>query len=327
MTYKQSLEILDKIKSSERVLVNCHQRPDVDSISSALSMCIALEQMGKVVKVICPDEKLSELSFLSCFDKFEKIDYKTFVFSDYDLFVILDSASPEVVTGSKDIALPKMDIVVIDHHLTSQKFGDVNLIDAKRSATTELLYLLFKDWKIKITKELATSLLTGILGDTGAFEYHNTTPRTLRIAADLMSLGADKDGILLKIFRSKQMNLLKFWGQVLEKLEVDKSGKFTWCAIPYGVYKQLGEPQTARESASSLFTRMIEGTEFGIVMLEEHPGELRASFRARSTDFDVSKIALALGGGGHAGAAGVTVINGGFEETVKKVVETARRFV
>ncbi|OGM31973.1 hypothetical protein A2803_02695 [Candidatus Woesebacteria bacterium RIFCSPHIGHO2_01_FULL_44_21] len=327
MTYKQSLEILDKIKAARRVLVNCHQRPDVDSISSALSMCVALKQMGKEVKVICPDDKLPELSFLSCFNEFEKIDYNTFDFSKYDLFMVLDSASPEVVTGSKTIPLPEIETVVIDHHHTSIEFGKINLIDAERSATTELLYLLFEDWNIDITKELATSLLTGILGDTGAFEYHNTTPRTLQIAADLMSLGADKDGILLKIFRSKQMNLLKFWGKVLDKLEVDASGKFTWCAIPYSVYSALGEPQTARESASSLFSRMIEGTEFGIVMLEESPGELRASFRARSTGFDVSKIATALGGGGHAGAAGVTVINGSFGDSVKKVVETARRFV
>jgi nanoRNase/pAp phosphatase (c-di-AMP/oligoRNAs hydrolase) len=72
---------------------------------------------------------------------------------------------------------------------------------------------------------------------------------------------------------------------------------------------------------------MVAGTEFGIVMLEESPGELRASFRARSTEFDVSKIALALGGGGHAGAAGVMVISGSFEDSVKKVIETARKFV
>jgi len=327
MTYTQSQEILDKIKSANKILVNCHQRPDVDSISSALSMCQALKQLGKEVKVICPDDKLPELNFLACFGEVEKIDYQTFDFSLYDLFIVLDSASHEVVTGSKKIPFPQIETIVIDHHTTSVEFGNVNLIDVKRSATAELLYLLFQDWGIETTKELATSLLTGILGDTGAFEYHNTTPKTLQIAAELMEIGADKDEILLKIFRSKQMNLLKFWAEVLEDLKVDESGKFTWCAIPYKAYDKLGKPQTARESASSLFTRMVAGTEFGIVMLEESPGELRASFRARSTEFDVSKIALALGGGGHAGAAGVMVISGSFEDSVKKVIETARKFV
>lgn len=327
MTYKKSQEILEKIKKADKILVNCHQRPDVDSISSALSMCQALKQLGKEVKVICPDEKLSELDFLSCFEEFTKIDYEKFEFSSYDLFIILDSASVEVVTGSKEVNLPKITKIVIDHHMTNTKFGDINLIDETRSSATELLYALFIDWGIDIDEYIATSLLTGILGDTGAFEYHNTTSRTLHVAADLMDKGADKDGILLKIFRTKQMDLLKFWGKVLDELKVDESGKFTWCAIPYETFKKLGKPQTARESASSLFIRMVEGTEFGIVMLEENPGVLRASFRARSTDFDVSKIAVALGGGGHGGAAGATVASDSFEDSVKKVVETARKFV
>lgn len=325
MTYTESQQILDKIKGAKKILINCHQRPDLDSISSALSMCQALHKLGKDSEIICPDDKLMELDFLACFDDFNKIDYQTFDFSKYDLFIILDSASEEVVTGSKDIALPDIEKIVIDHHKTNTRFGDINLIDDSRSSATELLYLLFLDWQVDIDRDLATSLLTGILGDTGAFEYHNTTPRTLHIAAELMEKGADKDGILLKIFRSKPMNLMKFWGKVLDNMEVDENGKFTWCAIPYEVYKNLGEPQTARESASSLFTRMIDGTEFGIVMLEESPGYLRASFRARSTDFDVSKIALQLGGGGHAGAAGATV-EGNFEEAVNKVVNAAKQF-
>lgn len=325
MTYSESQTILEKIKVANKILINCHQRPDLDSISSAFSMCQALHKLGKQSEIICPDDKLPELDFLKCFDDFQKIDFQTFDFSQYDLFIILDSASPEVVTGSKEIPLPAIEKIVIDHHITNARFGDINLIDDSRSSATELLYLLFEDWQIEIDKDLATSLLTGILGDTGAFEYHNTTSRTLHIAAELMEQGADKDGILLKIFRSKPMNLMKFWGKVLDSLEVDESGKFTWCAIPYEVYKNLGEPQTARESASSLFSRMIDGTKFGIVMLEESPGFIRASFRARSTDFDVSKIALALGGGGHAGAAGAT-IQGNFNEAVEKVVKAAKQF-
>ena len=327
MTYRKSIEILEKIKNADKILINCHMRPDVDSIASALSMCQALHQFGKDSKVICPDDALPELNFLSCFNDFQKINFEKFDFSEYDLFIVLDSASTEVVAGAKDLKLPDIDIVNIDHHVTNTKFGSINLIDDSRSSAAELLYLLFSDWQVDVNRDIATSLLTGILGDTGAFEYHNTTSRTLQVAADLMDQGADKDEILLKIFRSKQMNLLKFWGKVLEELKVDASGKFTWCAIPYKVYKDLGEPQMARESASSLFIRMVEGTEFGIVMLEEQPSFLRASFRARSTDFDVSKIALELGGGGHSGAAGATIKNGGFEESVKKVVETARKFV
>lgn len=326
MNYPESEQILSEIKKANKILINSHMRPDLDSISSALSMCQVLKKLGKEAKIICPDENLQELDFLSCYDEFTKVDYSTFDFSSYDLFMVIDSASEEVVTGSKDVPLPEIKKIVIDHHITNTKFGEINLVDDTRSAAAELLYLLLLDWGIEIDKNLATSLLTGILGDTGAFEYHNTTPRTLHVAAELMEKGADKDGILLKIFRSKPMNLMKFWGKVLDNLEVDESGKFTWCAISYQDYENLGKPQTARESASSLFSRMIQGTEFGIVMVEESPSFLRASFRARSAEFDVSPIALSLGGGGHAGAAGATV-KGDFTESVMKVVETAKTFI
>ena len=212
MTYSESQEILEKIKGADKIIINCHARPDVDSIASAFSMCQALHQLGKDSKIICPDEVLPELEFLECFNDFQKVDYSEFDFSDYDLFIILDSATEEVVMGNKELSLPKIDIVNIDHHRDNSEFGEINLIDDTRSSATELLYLLFKDWNVDINREVATSLLTGILGDTGAFEYHNTTSRTLHVAADLMDAGADKDGILLKIFRSKQMPSSSFLG-------------------------------------------------------------------------------------------------------------------
>ena len=110
-------------------------------------------------------------------------------------------------------------------------------------------------------------------------------------------------------------------------MQVDESGKFTWCAVPYDIYEKLGKPQTARESASSLFVRMVENTEFGIVMLEEEPKTLRVSLRAREKSFDVSKIAEKLGGGGHPGSSGITMRDVNYEEAVEKVVSTAREFV
>lgn len=326
MIYSQSKQILEAIQGSKRILINAHSRPDLDSISSAISLYLALGLIGKNATLICPDDILPEVSFLKGYRNFRKIDYSRFNFSEYDLFVILDSASPEVVIGNKFHKLPDIKKIIIDHHKTNTKFGRINLVDAKRSATAELLYLLFKDWNVRIDKSLATSLLTGIMGDTGAFEYHNTTPQTLQIAAELMLMGADKDDILLKIFRTKNLNLLKFWGKALDGLEVDKSGKFSWVAIDYKTYRALGKPALARNSASSMFARMVKGTEFGIVMVEEEPSQLHMSFRSRK-DFDVSKIAAEFGGGGHPGASGATINDTKFDIAVKKVLSTARKFV
>jgi phosphoesterase RecJ-like protein len=323
MNYQQSDQILDKIKSAQKILINCHSRPDIDSLSSAFSLCEVLGGIGKDVTIVCPDPKIPEVDFLACSDNFNIVDFSQFNYISFNLFIILDSASPEVVTGKADIVLPIIDTIVIDHHKTNTGFGQLTLIDPKRSSTAELLYLVFSDWQIEINESLATSLLTGILGDTGAFEYHNTTPQTLRIAADLMAMGANKDEILLKIFRSKDIKLLKFWGEILEKMDLDESGKFTWCSIPYQDYEKHGLPQLARESASSLFSRMVAGTEFGIVIVEEEPKIVKVSFRARG-DFDVSKIASALGGGGHSGAAGVTIRGKSVEQATQEILAAAK---
>lgn len=326
MNYSQSEKIIAAIKKSKNILINAHSRPDLDSVSSALSLYQALKTVDRDAILICPDEILPEVSFLKGYKKFKKIDYSSFDFSKYDLFLILDSASAEVVTGNKFQMLPEIEKIIIDHHKTNTRFGQISLIDPKRSAAAELLYLLFKDWKIKIDKNIATALLTGIMGDTGAFEYHNTTPQTLKIAAELMKAGADKDDILLKIFRTKKLNLLKFWGKALEGLTLDKSKKFSWVAIEYEFYEALGKPALARNSASSMFARMVEGTEFGIVMLEEEPNQLHMSFRSRK-DFDVSRIAAEFGGGGHPGSAGATINDMPFEKAVKKVLSVSRKFV
>ncbi|KKQ74245.1 MAG: Phosphoesterase RecJ domain protein, partial [Candidatus Woesebacteria bacterium GW2011_GWB1_38_5b] len=307
MTYSQPAQILEKIKSAQNILVNCHKSPDVDSISSALSMCQALVKMGKKVSVISPDAPLPELSFLPCFENIKVIDYANFDFKQYDLFVVLDSANNEVVTGSKTNMLPNMPTLVIDHHRQNTNFGEINLVDPERSATAELLYLLFQDWGITVDKDLSTTLLTGILGDTGAFEFHNTTPRTLQVAADLMLKGANKDELLVKIFRSRSIDLLKFWGYALDKMQLDPSGKFTWIAVPYSVFENLGKPQKASSVTSNLFSRMVDGTKFGIVMVEESPNFLKVSLRSRE-DFDVSKIATSLGGGGHEEASAVVIV-------------------
>lgn len=326
MTYPQSAQILDKIKTANKILLNCHKSPDVDSISSALAMCQALKRMGKQVRVVCPDSPLPELSFLPCFDCIEKIDYTSFDFSEIDLFIVLDSANMEVITGRKDFVINFQPVVVIDHHKQNTNFGESNLVDAERSSTAELLYLLFQDWGLTVDKDLATTLLTGILGDTGAFEFHNTTPRTLQVAADLMLKGANKDELLVKIFRSRSLSMLKFWGYALSKMELDSSGKFTWISIPYSVFDSLGKPQKASSVTSNLFSRMVDGTKFGIVMIEESPNFLKVSFRSR-WDFDVSQIATSLGGGGHSGASAVVLVDIPFDQAVEKVLAETRKFV
>lgn len=326
MNYQQSEKILSEIKKAKKILVNCHRSPDADSVGSSLSMYSALLAMGKEVKVVCPDNLGDDLKFLPFSDKVEKIDFSKFDFSVFDLLLILDSGSVNMVTKKKDVVLPKIRTVVIDHHITNEKFGDINLVKSDVSSTAEIIYLLFEDWEVLIEKEIAQNLLAGIIADTGVFEFPNVTTRTLAIAQKLMEKGGDREEIIFNIFKSVPFEKIKFWGEIIRRMEFDSEHKFVWSAVSNATFKELGAPVSAKESAATIFAPAVKDTDFGMVMVEEEKGILSISLRGR-TDFDVSKIAKKLGGGGHISAAGAKVYEKDFDTAVIKVLETARKVV
>ena len=219
MNYSESKLILDKIKKAKRILLNCHVSPDVDSVGSALAMYEVLGKLKKKAEIVCPDRIPHELKFLKNSLEIKPVDFATFDFSQFDLFITLDTSGWDRVVGHKGGSLPKIPLVVIDHHDTTQNFGNLNLIDGSLSSTSELLYLIFQDWGIKIDKWVATDLLAGILGDTGVFQFPGTSVNTLKIAALLIGIGADKDEIILHLTRSLDFNLIRFTAYALESMQ------------------------------------------------------------------------------------------------------------
>jgi phosphoesterase RecJ-like protein len=262
---------------------------------------------------------------LADYQKIESIKFSTIDFSKFDLFIVLDSSSWYFASGMKKKDIPNIPLIVIDHHKTNTKFGDLNLIDANVSSTAEILYLVFKDWGIEINKNMATNLLTGIIGDTGVFKFPGTTARTLAIAKELMTKGADKDKIVFHLYFSLGLNQFKFWGEVLRRMQLDKEHKFVWSAIPYETFIKYGGREDLKESAASMFFQSVKGSDFGVVMLEEEKGKLNVSLRSR-TGLDVSLIAAKLGGGGHRYAAGGGVEGLSFDKMVEKVLKIVRKF-
>ncbi len=326
MNYPASKKILEEIKKANKILVNCHRSPDADSAGSALSFYEVLISMGKDVKVICPDKLPEDLKFLPFSEKVEKIDFEKFDFTPYDLFIVLDSGDVAMVTKKRDMPLPKIKKIVIDHHKTNESFAEINLVDDEISSTAELLYDIFEDWGTGVTKSIAQNLLTGIIADTGVFAYSAVTARTLQIAQFLMEKGANKKEIILNVFKSFSFNKVKFWGEILKRMEWDRDYKFVWAAVPHEIYKKFGGPASSKESAATLFATVVKDTDFGMIMVEEDKGVLSISLRGR-TGFDVSKIAEKLGGGGHLSAAGAKLYEKDFDAAVIKVLETARRLV
>lgn len=327
MNYKESIDILKKIEKAENIVLNCHRGPDPDGIGSTLAMKIALEKMGKSVDVICPSGKISnQVDFLKGYNDIETgIDFDTFPFDVYDLFISLDTPNLSLMTGEDNSKEPEIDTVIIDHHFVSTTKGNIRLVDEKATSVGEILYLIFEDWVIDLDRDIAECLLTSIIGDTGALAYPNVTPQTLRIAAKLIDMGVNKDMVVSKIYRSEDFQMIKFWSEVLLLMQKDESGKFVYAFVPNETYSRYENLDDAKAKAASLFAPIVEGTDFGFIGVEEKEGYMTVSFRGR-TDFDTSEIAKALGGGGHKVASATKIEGLSFDEATEKILSVARKY-
>lgn len=324
MFYGISSKIKEKIDSSDNILINLHKHPDYDSFSSALALSYVLNKLGKKSKILSCQEISKYFYFLEGAEKIEKVDYSTFDFKGYDLFIIPDTGSEDRVTGSKDISLPdELEKIIIDHHKTNTFEENLRLLDVGASSTAEVLYRVFMDWGIEIDELLATYLLTGILGDTVFLRYCEDSKKTFKIVADLIDRGADKDMIGENFYEKYEFMTIKLLGEFLNRME--KQDDFVWSAIPYEVFENHGKPEGVREMAADLFFRGIKGTLFGVAILEFKKNELSLSFRSKK-DTDVSQLAQLFGGGGHKNAAGATV-EGDFKKVLPEIVSKISSFI
>jgi len=327
MNYFESQAILEQIIKSNNILINCHQGPDQDAVGSATALYQVISGLKKKVTIICPDKVPGDCKFIPFAEKVQTIDFNWFDFTPYDLFLILDSGDVQQVVNSRDTKLPSIKKVVIDHHLTNTRFGEINLVDGSMTSAAELLYRIIKDWNIEINTSTAQSLLAGMIGDTGAFSYPIVSGQTFLAAKELMDKGADKDTAILNIYRNIEFKKMQLWGEMIRNMKIDLENKFVWTTISKANYDQFNLTESERENAKSSFAGMficiIKDTDFGFVASEDQDKITSVSFRSR-TGWDVSKLAVALGGGGHQYAAGAKIFDLGFAEAVNKVLEKAR---
>lgn len=325
MNYQESSKILEEIKKANKILINCHKNPDPDSVGSALAITQFVRSLGKEVRIICPTKINGQFEFIEDFGSIEQnVDFNKINYKDYNLFIVLDSSSWDFASKMEEGNIPPIKLIVIDHHTTNKTYGSINLVDKKLIAVAELIYLFFEDCGFEIDRKVASQLLMGIIGDSGVYRFPGTTAKTLEIAAKLISKGVDQNEIIKNLYFSVDFEEFKFWGKVMEEMEYDREFNFVWVAISNEIYKEFGGAKNYKEDTATTFFQSIDKSDFGMVMIEEEKGHLNISLRSR-TGFDVSRIAVDLGGGGHRYAAG-----GGvklpFDEAVKKVLEVARKY-
>jgi len=321
---KVSQEILSVVEKSNKILLSFHRSPDLDSIGSTMAMYKVLTNLGKEVTVISPDKPDLDLSHIDNIENLKVKDISDIDLSDFDLFFALDTAKVGLLTFDTQFSFPTDLVVVnIDHHYSNNLKGKIDIIDSSFGSTGELIYNILVIWKIDMDSSVANSLLAAIVGDTRTFR-HGTTADTLKVASELISKGADLQVINFNLYQNTPLNVVRFWAEVLRTLEIKEVGKFKYVmvAIPQSRLAELGGPEV-NQNAANMFLGIIKDTDFGILAVEEKEGEIKGSFRGR-TNVDVSKLAAALGGGGHKSAAGF-LIKSAFDDAVEKIIQTVNK--
>ena len=323
-------KIWKQIDRSKKILLHCHPGPDGDSVGSSLAFYHVLKNMGKDVTIIQGDNPIPRN--LSTIPGTEKISAQNIFQTDlnkYDLFIINDSSSLKQISRLGDFKLPKnLTTVVIDHHLSSEKFAKINLVLPKYPATCQILFDLFQLKKIKITPKIAACLFIGLYTDSGGFKYINTTYKTLSIASFLAKIYPKFTQLIFEVENNDEPDRLKFISVLLSSIEHYFSDRVALASISYEQIQSLNfNPQTLNNySEISNMLKSVVGWDIALTMMEIQPDVVKVSLRTRdSKTYDLSKIAVATkAGGGHRAAAGAT-INQPLNEAKKTILSIIKK--
>lgn len=309
--------IADRLRTSKRNVLCLHRRPDGDSIGSCLAMAAVLRTLGQEATIYSLDPVPEYLSFLPGAKDVIVQSPDQIHWHDYTTFWALDMASEKMLGAV--VEFPKeVEVIVIDHHQTNVGWGTTNLIRSDEISCSSILYDVLQECKVEIPKEAGFAMLTGLCTDSGFFQ-HIKDGKPLRDAAQLIdTFGLNYQEITYHI--QKQMNIedILFIGNALALMQVDYDRKVAVLPIPYKNWLNFGE---AGENTHLLtgYLQSINGTEFGVMVIEEKPGLFRLQFRSRNREFDVAALAAQLGGGGHKNAAGATVEGGTPDDVINRI--------
>ena len=278
-----------------------HVDPDGDAIGSLTAVGQALKQLGLRVTLACDDKVPERFRYLPMSsDVRQTTDDR----AAYDVLFAVDCAD-ELRMGNvySDLPNPKPFIINIDHHVTNTRFGDVDVVDPAATSTTEILYGLFQELGIEITPDIAMSLLTGMITDTLGFRTVGVTAKTLRTAADLVDAGADLGFVSMHAQNKRAYNTMKLWRTGFNNMNVDDG--LIWTTITSQERQEAGYRSSSGVGLTNLLADVEEAV-MAAVLMESEDGTVKVSLRCQPP-YDVSEVAVKLGGGGHPLASGCTL--------------------
>jgi phosphoesterase RecJ-like protein len=303
------------LRGAESVALACHVGPDGDALGSMLALAIAASNNGKKVTASfgSPHVIPTNLSFLP-----HDLVVPPGEFPESpEVMVILDAGSSDRIGELGSQLSEAATVIVIDHHITNEGFGDIPLVDSTVAASGVLVYELLRvlDWEI--TPEIAECLLTAIVTDTGRFQYANTTPVTLRIAAELLEAGAKPDVIGRHVYDEAPFGYLRAAALALGRADLDTELRVVSTIVTDADLEAIGISWDDTENLIDLLRLAVEA-DTALLVKGHADGRVKVSLRSRG-DTDVGALAAAMGGGGHRLASGFST-EGDVEKVRKQVL-------
>lgn len=319
---KEIKEILEKIEQSKKILITSHIDPDGDSFCSQLALANFLDSLKKPYEIFNQGEISSKYLFL---DEKRRIKNKKTAQDllsspkDFDLVITIECSNLDRIGWVKNLIPEDSFLINIDHHQDNTFFGSINYVDLKASATGEMIYDIMKAFGFSFDKKTAELIYVAIMTDTGRFRYSNTTPKSLRICADLLGYGVNISFLTEKVYFNFSEPALGLLGAILETLELFAGNKISFLTITYPMLEKFKVPHQDTDGFVE-FSLSLEDSKVGALFLETKKGFTQVSLR--SCDFmDVCQIAKSFGGGGHKNASGF-LSKGKIDVVKRKVLDS-----
>jgi bifunctional oligoribonuclease and PAP phosphatase NrnA len=320
-------DVVLRLRSARTVLTVCHENPEADALGSALAHALIVETFGGRATPLCADAVPPMYDFMPGIERFRTTPDPDLA---YDLIVVGDCGDLErvgrVLVEQAEL-FGRVPIVNVDHHVSNRGFGAVDWVDPTAAATCEMTTLLACAMNVPLDAadgRLAASLIAGVVIDTANFQHPNTTPRTLRVAAELLAAGAPLFESARALYRTKPNRQLRLFGRVLAGLHDELDGRLVWATLSDEDYRATG---AGPQDTEGLIDLLSQSSTADIAILFKQEGDrTRISVRTREGGVDATELCGRYGGGGHARAAGATVPLP-FEEAPPAVLVEARQLL
>jgi phosphoesterase RecJ-like protein len=320
MTTSDRSAVVAALRANDRFVVTSHDNPDGDALGSLLATHLALVSLGKdsVMVLGGPAPLPGEYGFLGLAE--HGLQRETPADVSERVLVAVDCAQESRIVA--DGLLDALLTIDIDHHHDNTRFGGVNLVVDDASSTAEVLADVFRDLGVTLTPAIAEALYTAVVTDTGRFQYSNTTPKALRLAAELVEAGANVSRVFVEVYESTPFPKLKLLARALERAIELADGRIVVSELRQEDFETAGAEEPYSEGIID-HLRAVDGAELVALVRELPPGAPSArkgSLRSHPDGVDVSAIARSFGGGGHRRAAGFST-DLGMDEITERIVQ------